>query len=98
MPEPRLILEPAAALDERDRTLGSRAGGNGDPLLHFDVARHSRPHLILDLCALRGDGVLDLQTDHRISWNHELVIQLPRRFRDDGRAFDGRVFQRLDRR
>ena len=86
----------AATLDERDRAFGARAGGNRDLLVHLDVARHPRAHLIFDLRTLGRDGRFDLQADDGIRRNDQLVVELARRFGCDGSTLDGRVLQRLD--
>ena len=44
-----------------------------------DVARYSRLHVVLHFRAVRGDERIDLQSDHRVGRNHELLGHQKRR-------------------
>src|SRR4030095_7506249 len=70
----RAVAHLSAALDQSHFAKCFRAGWNRDTIAHFDITCDASGDAVLDLCLLAGHRRLELQSDHRVSSDDELVV------------------------
>ena len=93
-PKARPSTHATALLDERYLTMCSRTRRNCDAVIHSNIARNTRNHLILNAGILTAQRGFHLQADDRFSRNDQLHELRRRRFGCLGRLLNRRPHRR----